>query len=124
MVTKWGLSQELGPMRYGDETDEPFLGRSAGSAKQDISDETASKIDKAVKLIISDCYKQATHILKENIDSLHLMAQSLVEYETLDSEQIDDIMAGAKPRAPGSEEDKTENQEKNDPSVGDTAEQS
>ena len=124
MVTKWGLSQELGPMRYGDETDEPFLGRSAGSAKQDISDETASKIDKAVKLIISDCYKQATHILKENIDSLHLMAQSLVEYETLDSEQIDDIMAGAKPRAPGSKENKTESKEKNDPSVGDTAEQS
>ena len=52
------------------------------------------------------------------------MAKSLVEYETLDSDQIDDIMAGAKPRAPGSEEDKTENQEKNDPSVGDTAEQS
>jgi len=124
MVTKWGLSQELGPMRYGDETDEPFLGRSAGSAKQDISDETASKIDKAVKLIISDCYKQATHILKENIDSLHLMAQSLVEYETLDSEQIDDIMAGAKPRAPGSKENKTESKKKNDPSVGDTAEQS
>jgi len=124
MVTKWGLSQELGPMRYGDETDEPFLGRSAGSAKQDISDETASKIDKAVKLIISDCYKQATHILKENIDSLHLMAQSLVEYETLDLEQIDDIMAGAKPRAPGSKENKTESKEKNDPSVGDTAEQS
>ena len=124
MVTKWGLSQELGPMRYGDETDEPFLGRSAGSAKQDISDETASKIDKAVKLIISDCYKQATHILKENIDSLHLMAKSLVEYETLDSEQIDDIMAGAKPRAPGSKENKTESKEKNDPSVGDTAEQS
>jgi len=81
-------------------------------------------LDKAVKLIISDCYKQATHILKENIDSLHLMAQSLVEYETLDSEQIDDIMAGAKPRAPGSKENKTESKKKNDPSVGDTAEQS
>jgi len=52
------------------------------------------------------------------------MAKSLVEYETLDSEQIDDIMAGAKPRAPGSKENKTENKEKNDPSVGDAAEQS
>ncbi|GIT32864.1 MAG: ATP-dependent zinc metalloprotease FtsH [Gammaproteobacteria bacterium] len=124
MVTKWGLSEELGPMRYGDETDEPFLGRSAGSAKQDISDETASKIDKEVKLIISDCYSKATDLLKENLDNLHLMAKSLVEYEILDSEQIDDIMAGAKPRAPGSEEDKTENQEKNDPSVGGAAEQS
>ena len=124
MVTKWGLSKELGPIRYGDETDEPFLGRSAGSAKQDISDETASKIDKEAKSIISDCYMRATDILKENIDSLHLMAKSLVEYETLDAEQIDDIMAGAKPRAPGSKENKTENKEKKDPSVGDTAEQS
>ena len=124
MVTKWGLSKELGPIRYGDETDEPFLGRSVGSAKQDISDETASKIDKEAKLIISDCYMRATDILKENIDNLHLMAQSLVEYETLDSEQIDDIMAGAKPRAPGSKENKTESKEKNDPSVGDTAKQS
>ena len=124
MVTKWGLSQELGPIRYGDETDEPFLGRSVGTAKQDISDETASKIDKEAKSIISDCYMRATDILKENIDSLHLMAQSLVEYETLDAEQIDDIMAGAKPRAPGSKENKTENKEKKDPSVGDTAEQS
>ena len=89
-----------------------------------LSDETASKIDKEVKLIISDCYSKATDLLKENLDNLHLMAKSLVEYETLDSDQIDDIMAGAKPRAPGSEEDKTENQEKNDPSVGDAAEQS
>ena len=123
MVTKWGLSKELGPIRYGDETDEPFLGRSVGSAKQDISDETASKIDKEAKSIISDCYMRATDILKENIDSLHLMAKSLVEYETLDAEQIDDIMAGAKPRTPGSKENKTESKEKNDPSVGDTAKQ-
>ena len=124
MVTKWGLSKELGPIRYGDETDEPFLGRSVGSAKQDISDETASKIDKEAKSIISDCYMRATDILKENIDNLPLMAQSLVEYETLNAEQIDDIMAGAKPRTPGSKENKTESKEKNDPSVGDTAEQS
>ena len=124
MVTKWGLSKELGPIRYGDETDEPFLGRSVGSAKQGISDKTASKIDKEAKSIISDCYMRATDILKENIDNLHLMAKSLVEYETLDAEQIDDIMAGAKPRAPGSKENKTESKEKNDPSVGDTAKQS
>ena len=124
MVTKWGLSGELGPMRYGDETDEPFLGRSVGTGKLDISDETAFIIDKEVKLIISECYKKATEILNENLDNLHLMAASLVEYETLDSAQIDDIMAGAKPRAPGSKEDKTKSKEKNDPSVGDAAEQS
>ena len=124
MVTKWGLSGELGPMRYGDETDEPFLGRSVGTGKLDISDETAFIIDKEVKLIISECYKKATEILNENLENLHLMAASLVEYETLDSAQIDDIMAGAKPRAPGSKEDKTKSKEKNDPSVGDAAEQS
>ena len=124
MVTKWGLSGELGPMRYGNETDEPFLGRSVGSGKLDISDETAFIIDKEVKLIISECYKKATEILNENLEHLHLMATSLVEYETLDSAQIDDIMAGAKPRAPGSKEDKTKSKEKNDPSVGDAAEQS
>ena len=124
MVTKWGLSGELGPMRYGDESDEPFLGRYVGTGKLDISDETAFIIDKEVKLIISECYKKATEILNENLEHLHLMATSLVEYETLDSAQIDDIMAGAKPRAPGSQEDKTKSKEKNDPSVGDAAEQS
>ena len=124
MVTKWGLSGELGPLRYGDDTEEPFLGRIAGTGKQAISDETAFKIDTEVKLIISECYKEATEILNENIENLHLMAKSLVEYETLDAKQIDDIMAGAKPRTPGSKEDTTKSKEKKDPSVGDAAEQS
>ena len=124
MVTKWGLSGELGPLRYGDDTEEPFLGRIAGTGKQAISDETAFKIDTEVKLIISECYKEATEILNENIENLHLMAKSLVEYETLDAKQIDDIMAGAKPRASGSKEDTTKSKEKKDPSVGDAAEQS
>ena len=124
MVTKWGLSGELGPLRYGDDTEEPFLGRIAGTGKQAISDETAFKIDTEVKLIISECYKEATEILNENIENLHLMAKSLVEYETLDAKQIDDIMAGAKPRTSGSKEDTTKSKEKKDPSVGDAAEQS
>ena len=123
MVTKWGLSGELGPLRYGDDTEEPFLGRIAGTGKQAISDETAFKIDTEVKLIISECYKEATEILNENIENLHLMAKSLVEYETLDAKQIDDIMAGAKPRTSGSKEDTTKSKEKKDPSVGDAAEQ-
>ena len=62
MVTKWGLSGNLGPMRYGEETDEPFLGRTVGSHKLAISDETAYKIDKEIKLIISNCYQKATDI--------------------------------------------------------------
>ena len=123
MVTKWGLSGDLGPMRYGDETDEPFLGRAAGSSKQGISDETASKIDKEVKSIISDCYQKATNILNENIDNLHLMAKALVEYETLNSNQIDDIMAGAKPRSAEEDSNTKQSEDKKDPSVGDTAEQ-
>ena len=124
MVTKWGLSRELGPMKYGDETDEPFLGRSAGSGKQGISDETAHKIDEEVKHIIAECYDKAKDILKTNIEKLHVMAKALMEYETLDKSQINDIMDGAEPRAPDSEVE-TEDIEKNkDPSVGDTAEQS
>ena len=124
MVTKWGLSKELGPMKYGDETDEPFLGRSAGSGKQGISDETAHKIDEEVKHIIAECYDKAKDILKTKIEKLHVMAKALMEYETLDKSQINDIMAGAEPRAPDSEVE-TEDIEKNkNPSVGDTAEQS
>ena len=123
MVTKWGLSGDLGPMRYGNETDEPFLGRSVGSSKQEISDETARRVDEEVRNIISECYKRAEEILSKNLDQLHNMANSLMEYETLDENQINDIMAGAKPRAPGAEDD-TEGKKKNkDPSVGDAAEQ-
>ena len=124
MVTRWGLSDELGPMRYGDDTDEPFLGRSVGSSKQDVSDETAFKIDKEVKSILSECYQKSTEILEENIDKLHSMAKSLIEYETLDSNQIDDIMAGGKPRSNAAEEKKQDKKDdKKDSSVGDPAEQ-
>ena len=122
MVTKWGLSSKLGPMRYGDESDEPFLGMTAGSSSQDISDETARVIDQEVKSILTDCYDQATSILKEHLDKLHVMAKALVDYETIDSNQIDDIMAGAEPRAPGDKKEDKEDK-KSDPKVGDPAEQ-
>ena len=82
MVTKWGLSSKLGPIKYGDETDEPFLGRSAGTAKQGISDETAAIIDNEVKDILGGCYKTATSILSDNLKQLHSMAKALVDYET------------------------------------------
>jgi len=124
MVTKWGLSSKLGPIKYGDETDEPFLGRSAGTAKQGISDETAAIIDNEVKDILGDCYKTATSILSDNLKQLHSMAKSLVDYETLDKNQIEDIMAGGEPRAPASYEDSSETKNKQDPEVGDAAEQS
>ena len=124
MVTKWGLSSKLGPIKYGDETDEPFLGRSAGTAKQGISDETAAIIDNEVKDILGDCYKTATSILSDNLKQLHSMAKALVDYETLDKNQIEDIMAGGEPRAPTPYEDSSETKKKQDPEVGDAAEQS
>ena len=123
MVTKWGLSEKLGPIKYGDETDEPFLGRSAGTSKQGISDETASEIDKEVKDILNNCYKKAKEVLETNIDALHKMSQALMDYETLDADQIDDIMAGGDPRAPKSSEEPPTKDSK-ETSVGDAAEQS
>ena len=123
MVTKWGLSEKLGPVKYGDENDEPFLGRSVGTSKQGISDETASEIDKEVKNILDTCYKTAKEVLENNIDALHKMSQALMDYETLDADQIDDIMAGGDPRAPKSNEEPPSKDPK-ETSVGDAAEQS
>ncbi len=123
MVTKWGLSKKLGPIKYGDETDQPFLGRSAGQSTQGISDETAALIDNEVKDILSDCYISATKLLSDNLKPLHAMAKALMDYETLDQYQIDDIMAGGEPRAPATYTDRRDN-DKNNPKVGDAAEQS
>jgi len=122
MVTKWGLSAKLGPVKYGNETDEPFLGRSAGTSQQGISDSTAAIIDTEVKAILSDCYDVATDLLKENLKPLHAMAKALIDYETLDHYQIDDIMAGGEPRAPATYS-APKNSDKDDPKVGDAAEQ-
>ena len=123
MVTKWGLSEKLGPIKYGDETDEPFLGRSAASSKQGISDDTAHEIDKEVKDILSKCYQQTKDILTENLDALHAMSKALMDYETLDVDQIEDIMAGGEPRAPQSKEDSKPLNPEDGNKVGDTAEQ-
>ena len=123
MVTKWGLSEKLGPIKYGDETDEPFLGRSAGASKQGISDDTAHEIDNEVKEILSGCYQIARDILSKNLDALHNMSKALMDYETLDVDQIDDIMAGGKPRAPKSTEDTKPVNPEDGGAVGDAAEQ-
>ncbi|MEQ8495237.1 MAG: ATP-dependent metalloprotease, partial [Gammaproteobacteria bacterium] len=99
MVTRWGLSKKLGPMTYSDDDGEVFLGHSVTQHKQ-VSDETAHLIDEEVRDIVDRNYERARHILETNIDKLHLMADALVKYETLDTEQIDDIMAGRPPRPP------------------------
>ncbi|RIZ38880.1 ATP-dependent metalloprotease [Pseudomonas aeruginosa] len=100
MVTKWGLSEKLGPLMYAEEEGEVFLGRSAGSQHANVSGETAKMIDQEVRRIIDDCYGTAKRLLDENRDKLEMMADALMKYETIDSYQIDDIMAGRVPREP------------------------
>jgi len=99
MVTRWGLSDNLGPLAYGQEEGEVFLGRTITSHKE-ISDTTATAIDKEVRTIIDRCYKRAEKILQDNMEILRDMAAALIKYETLDKDQIDDIMSGKKPQAP------------------------
>lgn len=99
MVTKWGLSDELGPIAYGEEEDEVFLGRSVTQHKN-VSNETARRIDEVVRSILDKAYGRTTEILKGNLDKLHAMAEALLLYETIDAHQIDDIMAGRVPGPP------------------------
>ena len=106
MVTKWGLSKELGPLMYAEEDGEVFLGMSAGQGRVQVSEETAKKIDQEVRAIIDQCYETATGVLVENRDKLEAMMEALLEYETIDRKQIDDIMAGRKPSPPESWDDK------------------
>jgi len=98
MVKQWGLSS-LGPMTFGQEEEEVFLGRSVNQAK-DISDKTAEKIDDEIQEIIQRSYEQAKTILMEKIEQLHVMAKTLVKYETIDTLQIKQIMAGETPTPP------------------------
>ena len=100
MVTKWGLSEKLGPLMYAEEEGEVFLGRSAGSQHTNVSGDTAKLIDLEVRSIIDHCYDTARQILADNRDKLDVMAETLMKYETIDSDQIDDIMAGRTPREP------------------------
>jgi cell division protease FtsH len=100
MVTKWGLSDRMGPLMYDEDDGEVFLGMSAGANNKNHSPDTARAIDEEVRLIVDSCYCEAERLLTENLDKLHVMAESLVEFETLSADQLDDIMAGAKPRHP------------------------
>jgi cell division protease FtsH len=104
MVTKWGLSERLGPLTYSEDDGEVFLGRSVTQHKQ-VSDDTAHAIDEEVRKIVDENYKRAAKLLKENIDKLHMMAKALVKYETIGEVQIKDIMEGREPRPPEDWED-------------------
>jgi len=99
MVTKWGLSDRLGPQTYSEEAGEVFLGRSVTQHKQ-VSDVTAHVIDEEVRQVIDSNYKRAKGILEAHLNELHKMAEALMRYETIDEGQIKDIMAGKEPQPP------------------------
>jgi len=100
MVTKWGLSEKMGPLMYSEDDDGGYLGRGGGGQNSSLSGETAKMIDSEVRSIIDQCYGTAKQILTDNRDKLDAMADALMKYETIDAEQIDDIMAGRTPREP------------------------
>jgi cell division protease FtsH len=102
MVTKWGLSNKMGPLAYAEEENEVFLGKSSGQQQKSVSDETARTIDTEIRKIIDTQYSRATKLIKDNMDKMHLMADALMKYETIDSGQIDEIMDGKTPSAPES----------------------
>ncbi|RLA11952.1 MAG: ATP-dependent metalloprotease, partial [Gammaproteobacteria bacterium] len=99
MVTRWGLSTEMGPLAYAEDEEEVFLGRSVTQSKH-MSDDTAAKIDVEMKDLLDRNYQRAAAILEEKIDVLHAMAKALIDLETINEDQIKDMMAGKPPRPP------------------------
>jgi cell division protease FtsH len=108
MVTKWGLSDNMGPLAYGEDEGEVFLGRSVTQHKG-MSDLTAKQIDEDIRTVINRNYQRAEKLLDENIDKLHAMSKLLIKYETIDSDQIDAIMDGREPGEPKGWSDKSDN---------------
>ncbi len=128
MVTKWGLNQKMGPMLYGeDESQIP------GGGNTHYSEDTSREIDQEVRLILDEAYKEASKLLKKNRDILEAMKDALIEYETIDAEQVDDLMNRKKVRKPkdwdkpgpdSSSRKKPQNKKSDsDPSVGSVIEE-
>ncbi len=101
MVTKWGLSNKMGPLAYAEEEGEVFLGKSVSKQKT-VSDETAHTIDSEIRKIIDEQYTRAKKLINDNMDKMHVMADALMKWETIDSAQIDEIMDGKEPSPPES----------------------
>jgi len=99
MVMRYGMSDALGPMVYAENEGEVFLGRSV-TKTTNISEQTMQKVDMEVRRIIDEQYALARKLIEDNSDKMHAMAKALLEWETIDSEQLDDIMAGKDPRPP------------------------
>lgn len=108
MVTQWGFSEKLGPLLYAEEENEVFLGRSMSKA-QHMSDETARLIDQEVRTIIDRNYQRARQILIDNMDILHAMKDALMKYETIDVNQVDDLMARREVRPPADWNEQSKN---------------
>jgi len=104
MVTRWGLSEKLGPLTYSEEEGEVFLGHSVTQHKN-VSDETAHVIDEEIRAFIDRNYQRSQQILTDHLDKLHMMADALMKYETIDATQISDIMAGKAPQPPADWDD-------------------
>ena len=120
MVTKWGFSEKLGPLTYSEEEGEVFLGRSVTQHKQ-VSDITVKVIDDEVRQIIDHSYDDASEIIKTNINRLHKMAEALIKYETLDENQINDVMNDKEPRPPedwDQSDDSSDDDDKKDTKLG------
>jgi cell division protease FtsH len=117
MVTKWGLSDKLGPLTYSEDSGEVFLGRSVTQHKQ-VSDVTAHAIDEEVRRVIENNYERARQILVSNLDKLHIMSEALMKYETIDEEQLKDIMAGKPPKPPAGWDDTLSNKPPKAPAEG------
>ena len=104
MVTRWGMSDELGPLAYGENEEEVFLGHSV-ARQQNMSPDTQKKIDAEIRKIVDENYKRAEVILRENENDLHTLAQGLLEYETLSGQEIKDLLAGTAPKRDGGTDD-------------------
>ena len=122
MVTKWGMSEKLGPLTYDEDDGEVFLGHTVTQHKM-VSDETAHVIDGEIRAIIDRNYDRAEKLLNENMQILHMMADALIKYETIDNTQLDDLMAGKEPNPPKDWIDKDDSSDQSDddsePDAGD-----
>ena len=108
----------MGPLTFGQEEGEVFLGRSVNQNKE-ISDKTAQLIDEEVRIIVDRNYQRAQNVLTENLDKLHLMADALIKYETIDAKQIEEVMLGKEPSPPDDWESiKQIDKDKNNPDAG------
>ena len=99
MVTRYGMTDELGPMVYAENEGEVFLGRSV-TKQVNVSEQTMQKVDGVIRRIIDEQYGIARKLIEDNQDKMHAMAKALLEWETIDADQIDDIMNDRPPRPP------------------------